>query len=100
MPRESERPLDLGSFRPGGATHMLQTCEDSELVRRRGRWVSHRVMEIYLQEVAAATFYPSLPPAVRQKVFQAASCLPAVLKQSLAWTRDKIPTQTWYHLWS
>ena len=80
VPREAERPLDLGSFRPGGA--------------------SHRVMEIYLQEVAAATFYPALPPAVRQRVLQAASCFPAVLSQSLAWTRDKIPTQTWYHLWS
>ncbi|CAE7293507.1 unnamed protein product, partial [Symbiodinium sp. KB8] len=99
LPRMSERPLDLGSFRPGGATHMLQICEDSELVRRRGRWVSHRVMEIYLQEVAAATFYPSLPPAVRQQVLQAACCFPEVLKQSLAWTRDNIPTQMWYHLW-
>ena len=31
------RPLDLGSFRPGGATFLLQTTEDSEYVRRRGR---------------------------------------------------------------
>ena len=44
------RPLDLGSFRPGGATYILQQTEDSELVRRRGPWVSSRVMEIYLEE--------------------------------------------------
>ena len=35
---------------------MLQATEDSELVRRRGRWASHKVMEIYLQEVASSTF--------------------------------------------
>ena len=32
--RTSRRPLDLGSFRPGGATYLLQATEDSELVRR------------------------------------------------------------------
>ena len=40
------RSLDLGSLRPGGATHLLRLTEDSELVRRRGRWASHKVMEI------------------------------------------------------
>ncbi|CAE7273945.1 rluB [Symbiodinium sp. CCMP2592] len=49
--RNEERPLDLGSFRPGGATYLLQATEDAELVRRRGRWVSHKVMEVYLQEI-------------------------------------------------
>ncbi|CAK9023992.1 unnamed protein product, partial [Durusdinium trenchii] len=29
------RPLDLGSLRAGGATHLLMVTEDSELVRRR-----------------------------------------------------------------
>ncbi|CAE7518902.1 unnamed protein product [Symbiodinium sp. CCMP2592] len=97
--RTDKRPLDLGSFRPGGATHLLQIAEDSELVRRRGRWVSHKVMEIYLQEVAAVTFYPSLSAETRQKVLQAASCFPSVLQHALSWTRDNIPTQAWYHLW-
>ncbi|CAE7879434.1 unnamed protein product, partial [Symbiodinium necroappetens] len=44
--RSCSRPLDLGSFRPGGATFVLQATEDAELVRRRGRWVSAKVMEI------------------------------------------------------
>ena len=51
------RGIDLGSFRPGGATYLLQLTENSELVRRRGRWVSARVMEVYLQEVAASTLF-------------------------------------------
>lgn len=41
------KPLDLGSLRPGGATWYLQTLEDGELVRRRGRWLSTKIMDVY-----------------------------------------------------
>ena len=75
---------------------MLKVSEDPDVARRRGRWVSHRVIEIYLQEVAAATFFPSLPTAVPQKALHAACCFPTVLQRSLAWTRDRISAQTWY----
>ena len=98
--RNHARPLDLGSFRPGGATHILQLTEDSEFVRRTGRWVSAKVMEIYLQEIAAVTFYPNLPAQVREKVMIYAQSFSFILEQSLAWTRSQIPTSTWYHLWS
>ena len=75
MPRSGgrERPLDLGSLRPGGATYLLQQTEDSELVRRRGRWISHKIMEIYLQEVSASTFVADLDPACRDKVLTASA---------------------------
>ena len=65
---ERSRSLDLGSFRPGDATFPLQTSEDSELVRRSGRWASHKVMEIYLQEVASSTFLSDLSPDCKEKV--------------------------------
>ena len=97
--RNHSRPLDLGSFRPGGATHLLQLTEDAELVRRRGRWVSAKVMEIYLQEIAAATFFPNLHREVRQNVFTFAHAFPDILKQSALWTWASIPTSAWYHLW-
>ncbi|CAE6946248.1 unnamed protein product [Symbiodinium natans] len=97
--RNHARPLDLGSFRPGGATHQLQVSEDAELVRRRGRWMSHRVMEVYLQEVMSSVFYPSLPVHVRENVMEAAVSFPAILEQSVQWTRQKIPTEVWYSLW-
>ncbi|CAE7343693.1 unnamed protein product [Symbiodinium natans] len=97
--RNHARPLDLGSFRPGGATHQLQVSEDAELVRRRGRWMSHRVMEVYLQEVMSSVFYPSLPIHVRENVMEAAVSFPAILEQSVQWTRQKIPTEVWYSLW-
>ena len=46
----------LGSLRPGGATYWLQATEDSEYVRRKGRWISAKVFETYVQEAAVATF--------------------------------------------
>jgi hypothetical protein len=39
--------------------------EDTELVKRRGRWLAHRTMEIYLQEVNATVFFPRLSPKVK-----------------------------------
>eukprot|EP00435_Cladocopium_sp_Y103_P045749 s1324_g13.t1 len=38
-------PYDLASLRAGGATFLLHKFEDSEFVRRRGRWMSSRVCE-------------------------------------------------------
>ena len=42
----------------GGATWFLLPTEDAEMLRRRGRWLSSRVMEIYLQEVTSLQFFP------------------------------------------
>ena len=47
-PPSSVHLLDLGSFHAGGATYLLQWTEDPELVRRRGRWASAKVLEVYL----------------------------------------------------
>ena len=68
--------------------------------------MSHRVMEVHLQEVMSSVFYPSLPihvrenvNHVRENVMEAAVSFPAVLEQSVQWTRQKIPTEVWYSLW-
>ncbi|OLP73590.1 hypothetical protein AK812_SmicGene47124 [Symbiodinium microadriaticum] len=58
--------------------------QDSELVRRRGRWASHRVMEIYLQEVSAIVFFPKLPLDVREKVLLVAQSLESILGKACA----------------
>ncbi|CAE7262084.1 unnamed protein product [Symbiodinium sp. CCMP2456] len=96
----SGRQLDLGSFRPGGATHLLSMTENSELVRRRGRWASHRVMEIYIQEVMACTFLPSLPLETREQVLNLAHAFTATLEQVVEWKRLGVPTASWYGLFS
>ena len=50
------RDFDLGSLRAGGATWLMDTTENPDYVRRRGRWITTKVMEIYVQEVTALTF--------------------------------------------
>ena len=93
-------PYDLGSFRPGGATFMLQQFEDSELVRRRGRWVSNKVLEIYLQEVSTATFHTKLSLNTRSKVERLALVFTDVRKQCQGFILADIPVTAWRHLWS
>eukprot|EP00434_Breviolum_minutum_P041524 symbB.v1.2.036938.t1/scaffold5335.1/size28330/1 len=81
--KNHERPkaLSLASFRPGGATHLMSVCESAELVRRRGRWASFRVMEIYLQEVAANTYLNVVVPSARAKVFAGLDAFPMLFQQ-------------------
>lgn len=93
--QDGVRPFDLGSLRPGGATHMLAVTEDSSLVQRRGRWVSMQVMNIYLQEVSVATCLPRLDPLVRDRVQRLCMIYPQVLETSLNHLRNRIPTTAW-----
>ena len=92
---DSGRGLDLGSLRAGGATWLLQTCEDSELVRRRGRWLNSRTMEIYIQETSALQFLPSLKPGTRKLILHAVAIFPKVLAQLFEFERQGIPTNAW-----
>lgn len=100
--KNHERPkaLSLASFRPGGATHLMSVCESAELVRRRGRWASFRVMEIYLQEVAANTYLNAVAPSARVKVFAGLDAFPLLFQQIRKFDACKIPAATWYFLLS
>ena len=90
-------PFSLGSLRPGGATHLLNACENSELVRRRGRWLSTRVMEIYLQEVQVATFVRKLDPIVRGRLEAFSLAFSDVLQKVSFFLNTGVPPKTW--LW-
>lgn len=92
------RPFDLGSLRPGGATWLLNFTENSELVRRRGRWLSNRVMEVYLQEILVATHLQRLTEAQRDRILQYALCFEPLLDLAISYLDLAIPTTTWYHL--
>ncbi|CAE7306808.1 unnamed protein product [Symbiodinium necroappetens] len=96
---EAGKPaFDLSSFRPGGATWALNATENSELVRRRGRWLSLRVMDIYLQEVVAITYLPSLEPSTRECVDSLASQFTAILQRVIFFMSRGIPRAAWYAL--
>ena len=94
------RPLDLGSMRAGGATHLMLITEDSELVRRRGRWISHRTMEIYIQEASSTTFFPRLPVHVKATIHQLALAFPEVCRKMEVLQDCHLPSQTWYHFFA
>ena len=79
---------------------MLQQFEDSELVRRRGRWVSNKVLEIYLQEVSTETFHTKLSVNTRSKVERLACVFTDVRKQCQGFILADIPVTAWRHLWS
>ena len=90
---QSPKPLSLASFRPGGATHMISICDNAEAVRRRGRWASFRVMEIYLQEVSSATYLQC-----KLNVLTGLKIFPALLRRIHALFECKIPANTWFLL--
>ena len=96
--RVNQAPFDLGSLRPGGATDLLFETEDSELVKRRGRWLSARVMEIYLQEVLASTYVSRLPLDVQDRIEKLAFVFPEVLERAVSFLSTGIPPSVWYQL--
>ena len=93
------RPFDLGSFKPGGATYLLLPTEGSEVVRRRGRWVTSKVCELDLQEVMYTTYTEKLAEAPRQKIQQLAGAFPAVLWKAICFLEGAIPPKVWFRLY-
>ena len=92
-------PYDLGSFRPGGATFMLQQTEDSEMIRRRGRWLSTRVLEIYLQETVVSTYHHELTASSREKIAILAGRFSEIHGKAISFLRTGVPPAAWPLLW-
>ena len=92
-------PLELSSLRPGGATYLLHKFEDAELVRRRGRWISAKVMEVYLQEVTVATYEATLSTEVRERIRRLAGAYSQVHQKAIFFLRSHIPPSAWPRLW-
>ncbi|CAE7677374.1 unnamed protein product [Symbiodinium necroappetens] len=91
-------PLELSSLRAGGATWLMMQGEDSELVRRRGRWLSHRIMEIYVQEVSSLQLFGYLPEASKEKVFAALWAFKDVVAKARFFSTVGILPTVWYKL--
>ena len=94
----STRPFDLGSMRPGGATYLLHLTENPEYVRRRGRWLSSRVMEVYLQEVFSVTYVEKIKPRARFLIDQCSGAFASVLEYAISFLDCAIPPAVWFHL--
>lgn len=96
IPRDLQRGLDLGSLRAGGASWLLLTSEDSELTRRRGRWINNKVMEVYVQEVCSLQFLPRLGNAVKHQVLTGTSLFPWALACARRLRAAGVPEAIWY----
>ena len=92
------KPLDPGSLRPGGATWILQTTESGELLLRRGRWASHRVMSIYVQEVSAMIYMKKIEKQSAEWVLAWAHQFPYVLTKVQFLSNLGIDKANWFHL--
>lgn len=88
----------VGSHSPGGATWLLQSTEQAELVRRRGRWISSKVMEVYLQEVGTAKFMNALNGEQRQKIFGMAHGFLSFLSKAEQFHAARVPPFLWYKM--
>eukprot|EP00435_Cladocopium_sp_Y103_P048907 s133_g14.t1 len=93
------RPFDLGSLRPGGATFLLFECQDPQRVRRLGRWVSSKVMDIYIQEVMYTTYTEQLTPDTKMCIQLLASVFPHILEKAVGFLNAAIPPSTWLRLY-
>ena len=94
------KALDLGSLRCGGATFLMQSTEDSELCRRRGRWANMKMMDIYVQETMALQYMRHVPATTRDHFLSVAGSFSQVLRRVSAFQAASIPSNAWYYLLS
>lgn len=92
------RPLDLGSLRSGGATWHLQVSEDAEYTRRKGRWLSFKVMEIYVQESLALVYLKRISEQSKQINFALARAFTSILDRARQLHAARVPFSVWYAL--
>ena len=99
-PGGSLRHLELASLRAGGASWMMLVSEDPALVQRRGRWLSSRVFEIYIQEVGTLQFLPALPEEARYRIRQALAEYHNVLNTASFLQDSGIASKNWFSLFA
>ena len=92
------KPMTLASLRPGGATWLITTTESAELVRRRGRWLSFKIMECYLQEVVSITYLNEVDKKAKEQVLSALEVFPTLLGAAIRFKASCIPEATWHFL--
>ena len=96
----SLRCLDLGSLRSGGATWLMLMTENADLCRRRGRWASHRMMEIYVQESMALQYIKMISPESRRICLELFESFAAISEKSRELLNARIPLSAWYILFT
>ena len=89
----------LSFLRPGGATFLLQLTENGDFVRSRGRWLSSKVLEIYIQEAAVATYQSRLTPQCRADILELSGHFQEIFKTTITKLKIHISTILWSQMW-
>lgn len=76
--------------------HFLLATDDIDMVRRRGRWMTNKVCEVYLQDVLYVTYTEKLPKHVRTRIQTLASAFSAVLRKAIGFLNIGLPPSVWY----
>ena len=82
LPSSGSASLTWGFLRPGGATWLIRKTDSPDLVRFRGRWTNHRMLEIYVQEVGAVSMLTALRVETRDRIQTLAAAAPALLARA------------------
>ena len=90
------KTLTLASLRPGGATWLISHTESAELVKRRGRWISYKTMECYLQEVSATMYLSEIDAESEALILSAVKVFPQVLRRVISFRNSKMPETCWF----
>ena len=68
-------------LRSGGATFWYHVTDSPDFVRFRGRWANLRMLQVYIQEVAASTFLNNQPEETREHIRAFAEAGPPLFAQ-------------------
>ena len=80
-----------------GATHLPNHTENSDLVKRRGAWLNHRMIEIYLQEIQFANCFQKIPLVQRRKILCFVCCFGNILETMVQFLHFGGPTSVWLY---
>ena len=72
--------------------------QDAEFVRGRGRWLSAKVLEVYLVS-AVATFTSKMTDDSLSRVDDLCRAFPDILQKAIFFKNHCVPEQAWPRLW-
>lgn len=79
-----------------GQPFLPMATECPELVMRSGRWLAHRTMDVYLQELNATIYFARLPSTVKERALELAHSFPALLSSLGSLLQPKVAPELWY----
>ena len=91
----AKKGLTPASLRPGGVTTFFRLTEDVPRLCQRARWVDHRQLDTYVQEVSPIEYLAALPRLTRARLDSLADHLPSFIDLAVSLLERGVPTKLW-----